>query len=211
MLRVGLTGGLATGKSFVGRSLADLGCYLIRNDELGHRVLDPDGEAYDAVVREFGSGILNPDRTIDRRRLAALVFHDPTRLKKLNALVHPPVRARTRRLLEEYEAGHPHGIAVVEAAILVETGSYRDYARLILAVCGKEQQIERAMARDGLTREEVLDRLSRQMPLDEKIQYADYVIDTSGTKENTLAQTGAVYESLVRLENVAPEPRSLNL
>ena len=205
MLRVGLTGGLASGKSFVGRSLADLGCYLIRADEVGHQVLEPSGEAYDAVVREYGAGILNPDGTIDRRKLAALVFHDPVRLKKLNTLVHPPVRARTRRLLEEYEADHPHGIAVVEAAILVETGSYRDYARLILAVCGKEQQIERAMARDGLTREEVLDRLSRQMPLEEKIQYADYVIDTSGTKENTLAQTRVVYESLLRVISVTPE------
>lgn len=205
MLRVGLTGGLASGKSFVGRSLADLGCYLIRADEVGHQVLEPSGEAYDAVVREFGAGILSPDGTIDRRKLAALVFHDPVRLKKLNTLVHPPVRARTRRLLEEYEADHPHGIAVVEAAILVETGSYRDYARLILAVCGKQQQIERAMARDGLTREEVLDRLSRQMPLEEKIQYADYVIDTSGTKENTLAQTRVVYESLLRLISVTPE------
>jgi dephospho-CoA kinase len=199
MLRVGLTGGLASGKSFVGRSLADMGCYLIRADEVGHRVLEPGAEAYDAVVRDFGTGILNPDRTIDRRRLAALVFHDPARLEQLNALVHPPVRARTGRLLDVYEADHPDGIAVVEAAILIETGSYRDYARLILAVCGKEQQIERAMARDGLTREEVLDRLSRQMPLEEKIQYADYVIDTSGTKENTLAQTRAVYESLLRL------------
>ena len=199
MLRVGLTGGLASGKSFVGRSLADLGCYLIRADELGHRVLEPEGEAYEAVVREFGTGILNPDRTIDRRRLAALVFHDPARLEELNAVVHPPVRARTARLLEQYEADHPNGIAVVEAAILIETGSYRDYARLLLAVCGKEQQIERAMARDGLTREEVLDRLSRQMPLEERIQYADYVIDTSGTKEITLARTRAVYESLLRL------------
>jgi dephospho-CoA kinase len=199
MLRIGLTGGLASGKSFVGRSLADLGCYLIRADELGHQVLEPAAEAYDAVVREFGAGILNPDRTIDRRRLAALVFHDPARLEELNAVVHPPVRARTARLLEQYEADHPNGIAVVEAAILIETGSYRDYARLLLAVCGKEQQIERAMARDGLTREEVLDRLSRQMPLEEKIQYADYVIDTSGTKEITLARTRAVYESLLRL------------
>ena len=205
MLRVGLTGGLASGKSFVGRSLADLGCYLIRADEVGHQVLEPGGEAYDTVVREFGAAILNPDGTIDRRKLAALVFHDPARLEKLNALVHPPVRARTRRLLEEYEADHPYGIAVVEAAILVETGSYRDYARLILAVCGEEQQIERAMARDDLTREEVLDRLSRQMPLDKKIQYADYVIDTSGTKENTLAQTRVVYESLLRLVSVTPE------
>ena len=211
MLRVGLTGGLASGKSFVGRSLADLGCYLIRADELGHQVLERGGEAYDAVVGEFGTGILNPDGTMDRRRLGALVFHDPARLAELNALVHPPVRARTRRLLEEYEAGHPDGIAVVEAAIMIETGSYRDYERLILAVCGKEQQIERAMARDGLTREQVLDRLSRQMPLDEKIQYADYVIDTSGARENTLAQTRAVYESLLGSKSAAPEQRSLNL
>ena len=199
MLRVGLTGGLASGKSFVGRSLADLGCLLIRADELGHQVLEPGGEAYDGAIREFGSDIVNADSTIDRRKLAALVFQDGERLAKLNALVHPPVRARTRRMLDEYAAVHPHGIAVVEAAILVETGSYRDYAKLIVAVCGEEQQIERAISRDGMTREQVLDRLRRQMPLAEKIKYADYVIDTSGPKENTLAQTRAVYQALVAL------------
>ena len=122
------------------------------------------------------------------------------RLAALNALVHPPVWARERRLMDEYAAGHPHGIAVVEAAILVETGSYRNYAKLIVAVCSEEQQIERAMSRDGMTREQVLDRLSRQMPLAEKIKYADYVIDTSGAKENTLAQTRAVYQALLALK-----------
>jgi dephospho-CoA kinase len=199
MLKVGLTGGLASGKSAVGRALADLGCLVINNDELGHQALEPDGAAYADAVREFGNGILNPDGRIDRRKLAALVFHDAERLAKLNELVHPPVRARTRQMLDEYAAAHPHGIAVVEAAIMIETGSYRDYAKLILAVCGLEQQIERAMARDGNTREEVLDRLSRQMPLDEKLKYADYVIDTSGTKENTLAQVRAVHTSLKAL------------
>ena len=102
-------------------------------------------------------------------------------------------------MLEEYAAAHPHGIAVVEAAIMVETGSYREYAKLIVAVCGVEQQIERAMARDGITREEVLDRLSRQMPLEEKLKYADYVIDTSGPKENTHTQVRALYQSLLAL------------
>lgn len=199
MLRVGLTGGLASGKSFIGRTLGDLGCLLIQADELGHRVLEPGGEAYDAVIREFGSGIVRADGVIDRPKLAAIVFHDSQRLTALNALVHPPVWARERRLLEEYAAAHPHGIAVVEAAILVETGSYRNYAKLIVAVCSEEQQIERAMSRDGMTREQVLDRLSRQMPLAEKIQYADYVIDTSGAKENTLAQTSAVYQGLLAL------------
>ena len=199
MLRVGLTGGLATGKSFVGRTLAEMGCYLIRNDELGHAVMQPGAEAYHGIISEFGTEILNPDGSIDRRKLAGLVFHDPERLAALTALVHPPVRARTRAELEVFENTHPNGIAVVEAAILVETGSYRNYAKLIVAVCSEEQQIERAMSRDGMTREQVLDRLRRQMPLAEKIKYADYVIDTSGAKENTLAQSRAVYQALLAL------------
>jgi len=196
MLRVGLTGGLASGKSFVARELAELGCLVIHADELGHRVLDPGGESYDAVVAEFGREILNSDGTINRRTLAGLVFNRPERLEKLNSLVHPPVRARTERLIDEFAARHPNGIAVIEAAILIETGSSRKYDRLIVAVCSEEQQIERAMARDHLTRGEVLDRLSRQMPLAEKVKYADYVIDTSGTKEHTIEQTRKVFEAL---------------
>jgi len=199
MLRVGLTGGLASGKSFVGRALADLGCLLIQADELGHQVLEPGGEAFDGVIREFGPEIVRADGTIDRPKLATLVFHDSQRLAALNALVHPPVWARERRLLDAYAAAHPHGIAVVEAAILVETGSYRNYAKLIVAVCSEEQQIERAMSRDAMTRKQVLDRLSRQMPLAEKIKYADYVIDTSGAKEDTLAQARGVYQALLAL------------
>src|SRR5713226_3989400 len=117
MLRVGLTGGLASGKSFVGRTLEGFGCYLIRNDDLGHAVMLPGGEAYDGIVREFGSAILNPDGTVDRRKLAALVFNNPDRLAALNALVHPPVRARTHAELDAFEEAHPDGIAVVEAAI----------------------------------------------------------------------------------------------
>jgi dephospho-CoA kinase len=196
MLRVGLTGGLASGKSFVGHSLADFGCLLIQADELGRQVQEPGGEAYDDIVHEFGREILNPDGSLNRRRLAAVAFHDPERLKKLNALVHPHVRDRRHKLEEEFASAHPHGIAVTEAAILIETGSYREFDRLIVAVCPPEVQVERAMARDHLTREEVLDRMRRQMPLNEKVKFADYVIDTSGAKEETLAQTRAVYESL---------------
>ena len=199
MLRVGLTGGLASGKSFVGKTLADFGCLVIRNDEIGHQVIEPGGEAYTGVVQEFGRDILNPDGRVDRRKLAAIVFGAPERLAKLNALVHPPVRARTRQLLEANAADHPRGVAVVEAAILVETGSYRDYEKLIVAVCSIEQQIERAMARDGVTREEVLERLSRQMPLEEKVKYADYLVDTSGSKEETQARVRTIYEKLAAL------------
>jgi dephospho-CoA kinase len=203
MLHVGLTGGLASGKSLVGRSLADLGCFLIQADELGHQVIDQGGETYEAVVATFGKEILDPDGTINRRRLAAIVFADhpdaPQQLAKLNALIHPHVKMREQSLRDAFAEQHPDGVAVTEAAILVETGSYKDYDRLIVAVCRPEQQIARAMERDGLSREEVLNRLRRQMPLEDKVKYADFVIDTSGSKENTVVQTRAVYEALRRL------------
>jgi dephospho-CoA kinase len=198
MIHVGLTGGLASGKSFVGHALADLGCFLIQADELGHLVIEPGGEAYHGVVALFGREILTADK-IDRRRLAALVFANPELLAKLNALVHPPVKARERALAAEFAREHPDGIAVTEAAILIETGSFKDYDRLIVAVCRPEQQVARAMERDGVSREEVLNRLSRQMPLEDKVKYADFVIDTSGSKENTLQQVRTVYQSLREL------------
>ena len=192
MLHVGLTGGLASGKSFVGRALADLGCFLIQADELGHQVIEPGGEAYQAVHALFG--------TVDRKRLAALVFANPEKLAQLNALVHPPVKALEKALAAAFAREHPDGIAVTEAAILVETGSYKNYDRLIVAFCRPEQQVERAMERDGASREDVLNRLRRQMPLEDKVKYADFVIDTSGSKENTLQQTQAVYQALRKLK-----------
>lgn len=200
MLRVGLTGGLASGKSFVGRALGEMGCLLIEADLLGHQVMAKGAEAYDAIVAEFGSGILDNEGEIDRRKLGSQVFGNPELLKKLNAIVHPAVRARSRVQAEDFAHRQPDGICVYEAAIIVETGSYRDYDRLIVAICKEEQQVERAMARDHLTREEVLNRLRRQMPLEEKVKYADYVIDTSGTKEHTLEQTRIVYASLRSLQ-----------
>lgn len=202
MLRVGLTGGLASGKSFVGKTLAQLGCHLIQADELGHQVLRPGGEAYDSVVEKFGTAILAADRTIDRRKLAAEVFDQPDRLDFLNSVIHPPVIRMQQELIAQAEAADPEGIAVVEAAILIETGSYKRFEKLILAFCDDEQQIERAMRRDQMTREEALSRLRRQMPLSEKRKYADYVVDTSGTKEETVLQTQQIYNSLRSLIHV---------
>ena len=196
MLLVGLTGGLASGKSFVGHALAELGCHLIDADELGHQVLMPGAEAYDAVVNEFGEEILDDDRHIVRRKLGALVWNNPERLAKLNSLVHPPVIAREQQMISEFGKRDPAAIVVVESAILVETGSYKRFDKLIVAFCSAEQQLERAVKRDAYTREEAMARLSRQLPLEEKLRVADYVIDTSGTKENTLEQVKKVYESL---------------
>lgn len=196
MIRAGLTGGLATGKSFVGRVLEELGCHVVRADDLGHDVMLPGGEAYDEVVAEFGADILGPEGKIDRRKLASLVFNDPEKLSRLNRIVHPAVFEREEKFVEDVWRTDPSGIVVVEAAILVETGRYRWFDRLILVVCTPEQQIERALERDRTSREEVIARLSRQMPLEEKRKFADYVIDTSGPREQTIEQTRKVYESL---------------
>jgi dephospho-CoA kinase len=174
---------------------------LIQADALGHAVLRPDGEAYCDVVREFGGDILDDEGRIDRRRLAGLVFHDPEKLKKLNNIVHPAVFQREERMLEQIARDDPGAIVVVEAAILVETGSYRKFDRIIVVTCSEEQQIERAMKRDSLSREEVVARLSRQGTLEEKLRVADYVIDTSGSKEETLEQVRKVYCSLRSLES----------
>ena len=201
MLKAGLTGGLACGKTSVSEALESWGCYVIHADEIGHEVLGPGGEAYGPVVQEFGENVLSEDGTIDRRKLAALVFHNPERLARLNAIVHPPVVRREEQLAAEFFARDPHGIAVTEAAILIETGSYRRFDKLILVFCAQEQQIERALRREGSAEADIRARIERQMPLEEKRKYADFVIDTSGSKEETLRQTRAVYEALRKFES----------
>ena len=204
MLKVGLTGGLACGKSFVGQALAGYGCLWIQADELGHAALAPGGPAYEPVIREFGRDILTESESglkkIDRRVLAARVFGSPDRLARLNALVHPAVVRREEELIAEYAAHRPDGIAVVEAAVLIEAGSRERFDRLILVTCAEEQQVERALLREGARIGDVRARLSRQMPLEEKRKFADFVIDTSGTREETLRQTRAIYEALRRIE-----------
>jgi dephospho-CoA kinase len=201
MLKVGLTGGLATGKSFVGDALASYGCMIVHADELGHAVLAPGGEAFGAVVQEFGREILTSEGTIDRRALAARVFKDPEELARLNALVHPSVIRREIESIEKFGASHPDGIAVVEAAILIETGSYSRFDKMILVTCTEQQQVERALRREGAQEQDIRARISRQMPLAEKRKYADFVIDTSGEKGDTLRQTRAVYDALRRIQS----------
>ena len=201
MLKVGLTGGLASGKSLVGEALVSSGCFLIQADELGHEALAPGGASYDAVVREFGREILTGGGAIDRQQLGALVFASPERLARLNALVHPGVVRREEELIAEFAAREPRGIAVVEAAILIETGSYKRFDRIILVWCAVEQQVERALRRGGAEEDDVRARISRQMPLAQKRKFADFVIDTSGEKQDTLRQARAVYEALRRIQS----------
>lgn len=200
MLRVGLTGGLASGKSFVGKTLRGFGAHVIDADALGHQVLAQTGPAYPDVVAEFGPSILNEAGDIERKKLATQVFGAPERLARLNALVHPRVIALEEEYMAQAEREDPDGIGIVEAAILIETGSYKRFHKLILVWCPPELQIARAVHRDGCTLEEARQRVARQMPLEDKRKFADYVIDTSGPKEHTVEETRAVYESLRRVK-----------
>jgi len=199
MLRVGLTGGMACGKSFVAGALRDLGCDVIEADETGREAMQPDGEAYGPVVTAFGPGILDAQGAIDRLKLGALVFGNPEQLARLNAIVHPAVRKRALRQLAEIGERDPHAIAIYVAAILIEAGAWREMDKIIVVSCGRAQQIERAMNRLGAVESGVLARLESQMPLEKKLTFADYVVDTSGTKEDALRQTALVYEDLRRL------------
>ena len=203
MLKVGLTGGYATGKSFVAAALADLGCHLIYADTLGHSVLEPDGEAYPPALELFGPEILSPDGTIDRKQLGSIVFASSDLLDKLTAIVHPAVFRLEEKLLAHLAEVDRQGVVVIEAAILIETGRYRSFDRIILTVCSPDAQIGRGMARDGLTREQVLARLSKQMPNEEKRPYADYVIDTEGPKAQTLARIRKVFFELMQVQGSA--------
>lgn len=196
MLKVGLTGGLASGKSTVGRILKDLGCHLFLADEAGHALLAPGGAAVAPVLASFGDSVLSENGGIDRRRLGQIVFSDADSLNRLNAIVHPLVFACEDYWLESVQSGDPHGVAVVEAAILIETGSYRRFDKLIVTWCPLETAIQRAMARSGWPEAELRQRLARQMPIEEKKSYADYLIDTSGSMAHTIEQTEAVYAAL---------------
>src|SRR3954453_457134 len=164
MLTVGLTGGYASGKSFVATELARLGCFLIYADELGHQVLMPGGEAYEPALRIFGPAILSDDGRIDRKKVGQIVFASPELLKKLTDAVHPAVFRLEADLLEQAKRENSNAIAVIEAAILIETGRYRVFDRLILTACSEGTQIARGMARDGLSPEAVKGREKKNCP-----------------------------------------------
>ena len=198
MLRVGLTGSIATGKSFVSKVLAELGCHLIDADETAREVVAPGSPALREVAQEFGSEMLNDDGTLDRAKLGALVFGDPARLQVLNGILHPYIIAKQDERLREWEAVDPEAIAVVDAALMIESGGYKRFDRLIVVHCDEEVQLQRLMARNNLSREEAERRIGTQMPQSEKMKFADYLIDTTDGFEPARLQTTAVYESLMR-------------
>lgn len=197
MLRVGLTGGIACGKTGVRKLLADRGAFTIDADTIVHQLLDQKTELTDRIREQFGAEVLAPDGSVDRKKLGVVVFSDPEARRRLNRLVHPRVIAEEKRLLEEAER-KGRELAVVDAALMIETGTYRNYDRLVVVYCPRAAQMERLMARDGLSKEEAARRVDAQLSIEEKKPYADYVIDTSGSLEETERQVQGVWEKLRR-------------
>jgi dephospho-CoA kinase len=199
MLRVGLTGGIGCGKSTVAAMMGELGCHILEADALGHQVIAPGGPAYEEVVREFGRDILAPDGRIARPTLAAIVFARPDKLSRLNALVHPPLLAAIDCELARLESADPGGVAVIDAALLIEFNHYDKLDRLIVVWCTPEQQLARltdpAFGR-ALPREQAQSRIAAQIDLAQKRQLADDVIDCSGTIAETRRQVEALVADL---------------
>lgn len=209
MFKVGLTGGIATGKSFVTAQLKALGCEVVDADVIARRVVEPGEPAYHDIVREFGVEVLDAQGTIDRAKLGAIVFADAERRARLNAIVHPRVLAAQDAWLTEVERRDPHAIAVVDAALMIEAGGYKRFDKLIVVYCEPEVQLKRLMARNNLSREEALKRINAQMPTSEKLKYADYTVDTSLGFEDTARQVKLLYEQLRRAAQCSEARRGL--
>ncbi|MFZ0914251.1 MAG: dephospho-CoA kinase [Candidatus Korobacteraceae bacterium] len=201
MLRVGLTGGIACGKSSIAAMLVKRGAHFLQADGLAHQLYAPGTATYDKVVHSFGREILNEDGAINRSKLADLVF--PRRIGELNAIVHPEVVKRQNSWMSEVEQSDPHGIAVVEAALLIEAGANKDFDKVIVVTCGFEQKVERFARRTNVplevARAEVERRSAAQFSDEEKAQRADYIVDNSGSAEDTERQVDLIWRELQRL------------
>lgn len=202
MLKIGLTGGIASGKSLVSRMFVDLGAHCIDADQIAHDLMALGGPAYDEVVRTFGSEILNPDKSVNRAKVAELAF-DKRRPKiyELNRILHPGVIERYESWMEDIRRRDPDAIAILEAALVLEAGLRRRFDKILVVTCKPQQRIERWAQRFNLDPEtakvEVTRRMMAQAPDEAKIQAADYVIDNSGSVEETRKQVEKVYEALL--------------
>ena len=198
MLRVGLTGSIGVGKSFVVSIFAELGCHVLDADLTAREVVMPGTAGLMALTESFGKEILNADGTLDRKRLGAQIFADENLRQRLNHILHPFIIARQDEILRNWEAQDPNGIGIVDAALMIESGGYKRFDKLIVVHCRPEVQLERLMLRDKLSRAEAERRINSQMPQEEKQKFADYSIDTSDGFDLTRARTVRVHEKLIQ-------------
>jgi dephospho-CoA kinase len=198
MLKVGLTGGMGSGKATVAGIFARHGAYVVDADAIAHELIRPGRDAYKEIVKEFGEDILLPGGDIHRRTLAKAVFGDHKKLKRLNAIIHPRVIGEIRRLFEYAARNKECKVAVANVPLLFEAGMEREFNRLVVVTCSREEQVRRTCTRDGLTPVEVENRLDVQMPLVEKEKRADYVIYNDGSLKETEKQAARVWEKLLQ-------------
>jgi len=199
MLRVGLTGSIGVGKTYVASIFVELGCHVLDADQTAREVVMPATPGLKALTEAFGEEILHTDGTLDRKRLGALVFAAESQRQRLNHILHPFIIARQDEILNGWEAEDPDGIGIIDAALMIESGGYKRFDKLIVVHCRPEVQLERLMLRDKLSRDEAERRISSQMPQEEKQKFADYLIDTSDGFEATKQQTIRVHQNLIRV------------
>jgi dephospho-CoA kinase len=193
MFIVGLTGGIASGKSLVARVFKDLGASVIDADRIVHELMEPDQEAWNEIIQYFGPEVQRDDKSIDRRKLGAIVFSDREKRSWLNSCLHPRVFSVYTAQVAHLRMRAPDALLFFDAALLIESGYHRNVDRVIVVYAEPEQQVERLMARDGFSREEALMRIASQMPLIEKRVLADHVIDNSGSREETEQQARKLF------------------
>ena len=201
MLKVGLTGSIAVGKSYVCEVLSELGCFVLDADLTARDVVKAGTKGLQLITDKFGVDVLQPSGELDRARLGAIVFADAEKRQLLNSIVHPLVIESQNEWLAEKEAENSQGIAVIDAALMIESGGYERFEKLIVVWCEAETQIARLMTRNNLNRDEATLRISAQMPQEEKKSYADFLIETTGGFEETRRQTIEIFEQLKLLVN----------
>jgi dephospho-CoA kinase len=196
MILVGLTGGIASGKTIVAGMFKSLGTCIIDADQISRDVILPCSEAYKKLINTFGREILKDDQSIDRKKLGDMVFGDPEKQAKLNECTHSEIFKEIDQRIEEIRKKNPDAVIIVDAALLIETAAYKKFDKLIVVYADEETQLKRLMERDGFTEEEALKRIRSQMPLKEKIKYADFVIYNQKELKDTQKQVERIYKIL---------------
>jgi len=196
MILVGLTGGLATGKSAVARLFQDCGAVVLDADVLARQLVEPGKPAWRDIVRAFGRQVLSPDRSLDRHALAKIVFRNRAKLKKLNAIVHPRVAREQTRLTREIARKDPDAVILYDAPVLIEAGAHKRMDKIVVVSADQETQIKRLRNRNHLSRTEALRRIQSQLPLAQKVKLADYVIDGTLSFEQTKNEVQRIYDEL---------------
>jgi len=197
MLTVALTGGIASGKSVVAEVLKDLGCYIHHSDKIAHELMKPLSPVWKKIKEHFGENVINPDKTINRSKLGAIVFSNNDERQFLNNLIHPLVIKKEKEIIETLDREKKYNIFISEAALTIEANYARFFDKVVVVYCKREIQIKRLIDRDHITRTEAIKKIRSQMPSEEKLKYADYIIDTSDSLASTIEQTERLYRNLM--------------